>query len=339
MPRTRRLTAVASALVLLVAGATRAQVEQPHLWEDLHWEPLYLELKHDSRYSNYTRDDFFAARSRSGQILAEIDGAADEWAGEYGSGGSEVGFTTLRLAPESGFVLVYVYTCLPSVRWLNYGRVVAKPHVIELVPSLSLHDLWRSERPVRFLKVKWGEWRYLIPEKQIGSFCDYVAGLGAFNGEAESDLVGSFFVKRGDHADPADELPVVPPGYEHFVKRSVDATIVDVGVARVQESDNPWWNDLVTPVTIDAGRMHGVRPGMVFYLYGSTRGETVEVRTVGARTAKGVIVRSTHKPGVKIGASDDGKDPDYEPIHVGWRMSTSQHKWLASCRDDEGSGS
>jgi hypothetical protein len=34
-----------------------------------------------------------------------------------------------------------------------------------------------------------------------------------------------------------------------------------------------------------------------------------------------------------------GAAPDYEPIHVGWRMSTSQHKWLARCRDGEGSGS
>jgi hypothetical protein len=258
---------------------------------------------------------------------------ADEWAGEYGANGGEVGFTVMRWAPQAGFVLVDVYTCLPSVRRLNYGGVVAKPHWVEMTPAVAMHAPWTRGAATRFLRVTWGEWLYLVPEEKIGDFCDYVAGLGRFNGDDMYDAEGLYFVKRGEHPDPADEVPVVPPGYERFVKRPVDATVVAVGRPRARKGSDPEWRELLIPVTIDAGRLDGVAEDMNFYAIDDERGATVAVTQVGPHTSQGVVVR--YAP--KSPKPEDG--PGYEPVEVGWRLSTSAHKYYARLAAREGRGS
>lgn len=192
--------------------------------------------------------------------------------------------------------------------------------------------MWKPGSVRRMIKVKWGEERYLIPEHQVGSFCNYVAGLGEFNGERALIHGAEFYRKLEECGDPAYELPVLPPGYEHLVKRSIDVSIVAIGAPFTRKSENTWddnWEDVVTPVTINAGRSDGVTPGMDFMLFDSERGEVINVTKVGARTSVGEIARSMPKPGLKRREKSDSSAPVYDRIRIGWRASTSLHKTLA----------
>src|SRR5262249_2408691 len=150
--------------------------------------------------------------------------------------------------------------------------------------------------------------QYLVPENQIVDFCDYVAGLGKFNDWAGNyvEVVG-FFEKfdretaatLGELARPAAavteqmDLPLLPPGFERFVKKPIDVQILQVGLPWRRHSDNLWWDDLVVPVTIDAGQVEGVRPRMKFMIAGS--GEIISATRVGAHRSQATIVRSIRK--------------------------------------------
>lgn len=331
MLRSVRLLSAAVLCALVTAPVLSLQRPVTHTWPDVFEFPLYLDLKGDSKYSNYTLAEFAVARMKFDEIKAELATGDSEWAGNYGRG-MDLTFERLRWAPRSGFVQVTVYTCIPSVRQLNYGTAVERPHSVEMVPVIGLDTLWKPGSVRRMIKVKWGEERYLIPEHQVGSFCDYVAGLGEFNGERALIHEGEFYRKFKECGDPAYELPVLPPGYEHLVKHSIDVAIVAIGVPFTRKAENTSddnWEDVVTPVTINAGRSAGVTPGMDFLLFGSERGEVITITKVGSRTSVGEIARSMPKPGLKRRRKGDRSAPVYDRIRIGWRASTSLHKILA----------
>jgi len=132
-----------------------------------------------------------------------------------------------------------------------------------------------------------------------------------------------------------DELPIVPPGYERFVKRPINLTIASVGPRVVRRflvayDTNPQ-HESRTPVTISGGRLAGVTQGMKLLVLDSAESEEVVVRTVGMRTASGVIIRWVEEnPKVHFGKWRDY--PRYPPIEVGWKLSTSSYKLLDYAR-------
>ena len=90
----------------------------------------------------------------------------------------------------------------------------------------------------RFLPVSWRGNSYLVPEDDIADFGDYVAGLGRYNEWAGNYIEFAEFFTRFDKevpsveetsidsSEPNDLLkdqPVVPPGYERFIKKPIDA--------------------------------------------------------------------------------------------------------------------
>jgi len=325
---------------LLIAAVLCAVVSAPvfsfqgpvtHTWPDVFDIPLYLDLKGDSKYSNYTLADFSIARAKADEIKAELAAGESEWSGDFGRG-MDLSFERLRWAPRSGFVQVTIYTRIPSVRQLNYGTAVEHPDSVDLVPVIGLDTLWKPGSVRRLIKVKWGEERYLIPEHQVGSFCDYVAGLGEFNGERALIHEGEFYRKFKECGDPAYDLPVLPPGYEHLVKRSIDVSIVAIGTPFTRKPEIRWddtWEDVVTPVTINAGSSAGVSPGMDFLLFHSDRGEVITITKVGTHTSVGEIARRMPTPGLKRRKKGEPGVPVYDRIRIGWRATTSLHKVLA----------
>ena len=135
---------------------------------------------------------------------------------------------------------------------------------------------------------------------------------------------------RNDGDKPTALVPTVPPEYRQHVRRPVDARVTRVGKAYVEvDPEDDSWDELVTPVRINAGSDRGLKRGMTLHALDSDdQDERVELTRVGANYALGIIVRSVRKrPIVKMYEGDDGKDEPREPIAVGWRLTTSLYKW------------
>lgn len=310
-----RIVALAACL-LLPAAAARAQTDEHGRWENGFTEAWWF------KSDRYTAEQAEAARAQ----WQRIGEAQDSWAGDYLIDMS-VRAHVFRWSPGGGFVFFNVNTCMSNVDNIDFGEVIADtPSHVELASKL------RPDSPNngKFVKVSWGARRYLIEEHQVGNFCDYVAGLGPYNGgvgEAETN----FLAHRADGEKPTALLPTVPPEYQELVRRPIDATITRVGRSYVEvDPEKEWHNDLVTPVRISAGSDQGLRRGMSLNVLDSDEfNENVEVTRVFATSARGIIVRWVRKrPGVKLNEWDDGKDNPDQPITVGWRLTTSLHKQL-----------
>lgn len=342
MKRMRLIILRKFAICLFVAISivtAQAQSDEYGRWINGITEPWFF----DSHA--YTKKEAAEFQKRWKQMEAENGlPSENEWAGDYTvDDGVGTRLTVLRWSPKTGFVFASVYTCLPNVTSLNYGRVIASASLIELRPevtakraeSRSAHAA-HSGPPMkrRFVPAKWGERHYLVQENRIKDFYDFVAGVGAYRPGAHFFIVEEGFLLKSSDADKAVEgMPVLPPGYERYVKKPVDASVVAVGksyIRRVRDSENPWWNELVTPVKLDVGSVHGVRRGMAFNVLSlgeNDQGEIVKVTRARRHTSSGVIVRSVKKkPGEKVNEWDDGKEIAYPKINVGWRLSTSHFK-------------
>jgi hypothetical protein len=305
-------------LVSSVAAAQEARVDENGRWMSGVGEPWWFGS------NNYTAEQAAEARGKWQQIEAERAAGHDDGAGDYGLDMS-VRLHVLRWSPGGGFVFFNVNTCMANVDTLDYGEVVADtPSFIEIV-SRRLDGAGNKRK---FVKVRWGEQRYLIEEDAVSAFCDHVAGLDAHGGGG-AVFENNFLLHTDDAERPTAILPTVPPEYRKFVRRPIDAVITKVGKSYTEvDPENEWWNESITPVTINAGSNRGVRRGMKIPVLDSDEfNESVEITRVGLEDARGIIVRSVRKrPGVKLNEWDDGTDAPRQPVSAGWRLTTSPHK-------------
>jgi hypothetical protein len=308
------LTFTAPALAL-------AQHQVAEQWEDRTAFGSPLELD----YTLYSREQVTTAKAKwkeLGQILKKPK--AYRWAGEYGLDG-EPFWTYLRWSPQAGFVMLGVYTCHSQLKGLSYGRVIVERGYIQFIPDGSLEINPDRERPTyklptKYVPVTWGKSSLLAGEKTLAAFCRDAAGLQEDDSDKEQNYA-VFFIKRGDEIKPRGGTPNVPAKYRHLIQRPINAKIIAIGETKLIQTDNPWWNDRVTSVVINAGEAVGIKKGMWLGIRDSSRREAVEVTEVDERTAQGVIVRTVRKPGVKFEAGRKS-DPVYPQIKVGWRLST-----------------
>lgn len=306
-----RLTAFA--LCLLFARAAAAQ-EEPAAVPDHGWPNGITEpWRFDSH--RYTPEQAAAARA----VWERVGVVSDAWAGDYVIH-MDVRANYLRWSPK-GFVSFYVNTCTANVDSLQYAETVSDS------PGEVVVDF--AGGPRTYVKVKWGEQRYLVEKDAVASFCDYVAGLGEYNAPSGAGYV-HFFIHSEDGEKPTALLPTVPPEYQEHVRKPIDARVVRVGKPYVEANpEDETYDDLVTPVRISAGSDRGLRRGMTLHALDSDDyGERVELTRVGRDYALGIFVRTVRKrPGVKTSEWDDGKDEPRAPVAVGWRLTTGQHRW------------
>jgi hypothetical protein len=333
----------------LLGLSAQAQSNAPELDQNGRWingitEPWWFP-------DGIPKEDVNAAQLLWATIGNQGSGSA--WAGTYVIGGDTHG-SYLRWAPQSGFVLFHVNKCEASVMGFSYGKVVASMGLIEMMPekaatataSKSHSHGTQSPRALRFLPIIWRQTRYLVPEDEITEFSDYISGLGRYNdrnflfveyaeffsksdekisGSTESEVTKSQVA--GDNDGFVE--PLVPTGYKKFIKRPIDAKITSRGTSYVRHnSENEWWNDLIIPVTVNVGSGHGLKKEMVLRVVGSEGFsgdvEYVKITNVNLHSAKGIIERPVRKrPCIKFDSTDDCKNPDYEPLKVGSRVTTN----------------
>ncbi|HEX7314252.1 MAG TPA: hypothetical protein VF297_10035 [Pyrinomonadaceae bacterium] len=302
------------ALCLLFALAAAAQ--EPAAVVDDRWQNGVTEAWWFNSH-RYTPEQAAAARAVWERIG---DAGGDAWAGDY-----IINMDTrahyLRWSPK-GLVSFNVNTCTANVDSLDYAETVSESPG-EVVVDSATH-------PRTYVKVKWGERRYLVDQHAVGAFCDYVAGLGEYNAPNNSGEV-EFLMHGEDGAKPTAPLPTVPPEYQEHVRKPINARVVRVGKAYVEVNpEDEWYDDLVTPIRVSAGSDRGLRRGMKLHALDSDDyDERVELTRVGRDYALGIVVRAVRKrPGVKMGEWDDGNDEPGTPVAVGWRLTTSLHKRL-----------
>lgn len=299
--------------------------------------------------AEFAAESISEVQTRWQNIGVENDGSKDNgWQGDYSSGGETHG-TYMRWSRQGGYVLMNIDKCAARVMGFSYGTAEASDALVEfktVFKQSSSHTHGHAHSPppvkIRFLPVTWRGVRYLIGENEIADFGDYAAGLGNYNrglGEFMISDAHDFFYKIKVQAqkDQANEdqpnekdksLPVVPPGYERFVKKPIEAKLTSVGTGyRKIARENEWWDDFVIPVTISAGQASGVKRKMSLRLVGLEGfggiEEIVEIKQVGLRASRGVIVRPIRKnPCVKFSDEDDCAEPEYLPLKVGLQLTT-----------------
>lgn len=337
--RVHRLQSLFTALLLITicASLAHAQLSPDGRWDNGVTEPW--------SFTDETtmHDEIRLAQSRWKEIGDEnSSGETKEWEGDYFIGGDTSG-SYLRWSKQSGFVLMSVNKCAAYVRSFSYGKVKVTPTSIELytektVKPSSLDKHTPPELPTRLLTVRWRGVNYLIPEKEMGDFGDYVAGLGSYNsGTTGYSIDGVVFLSQLGVAETgtADDLPVVPQGYERFIKKPIDAKITAVGtrlVKRQQEQpeDEPYYSS-ETLVTINAGKAESVKPQMSFFVLSSGAFEEVKIRKVREHSSTGVITRTLREDeNTPPLLWKDDEEINYLPIAVGWELSTSPFKFAAT---------
>ena len=322
-------------LLLAVSGVgqdSEAQLDQYGRWENGVSEAWWFD-------DSLSKADIAILKPKWREIETESTTLNDGFAGDYFEGGETHG-TYFRWAPKSGFVRVDVDKCAARVMAFAYGDVVPQRPFLTLITrgsgSAKASHAHHPKTAQRFVLVTWRSIPYLMAERDIEAFCEYVAGLGKFN----TGLQGNydlwpypFYTGRGTETGTADELPTVPHGYERFVKSSIDASIIAVGARmvrrfRVDYDDVPHYESRLH-VTIDAGRDKGVRPGMRFVALDSDQDDELVITKVGISRSSGVIVRFVEEDPRKH--FSQWKDYDrYAPVKEGWKFSTSIHKLLES---------
>jgi hypothetical protein len=257
-------------------------------------------------------------------------------AGSYGTG-SETHRSVLRWAPSTGYVLVHIDLCAATVTGFSYGSVRFTSTTLQLIPEAQfaedMHHRHGSRRvkPTEFLFVKWRNVLYLTTQNDIRNFLDSLAGLGKYNEHHLWDIGPAAYSRGGEKSGTADDLPIVPPGYESFVRRPINLTIKGVGRRVVRrfrdEYDTELHYESRTTVTIDGGRLDGVRPGMRFHVIDSGESDEVVVRSVGPHSSRAEVIRWV-EPDTSVHFSRWADYERYPRIQVGWKLTTSIHKYL-----------
>jgi hypothetical protein len=294
-------------------------------------EPLYF------NHLTYTPQNALALTSKWRLIQQEnARSKVNQWVGDYYLVGQTGTLRVLRWSLKEGFVYMLGSGCFPDVRGLNYGKVALSKNLLELFPEVDAEDplLQFADDDRRqyfkanfvagkYVPVKWRGRRYLIAENQMADFYDYVAGSGDYAPRNHVQILNDSFLSKSGEADKADaknDLPVVPPGYEHLVRKPLHATIIAVGrrfTRHIAESQDEYKRDeWVIPVTLNAGSKHGVKPGMTLLILRQEVREIVRITRVGKKSCKGEVVAEIYS----------GETAEPPAMQTGWQVSTASYK-------------
>jgi hypothetical protein len=320
---------------LLSASDVYAQIDQWGYWQNGVTEAWWFST------TEFKTEEAATAVALWNAIGAAKQSPSPDWAGDYFRG-SDVHGTYVRWSPQGGFIMADIDKCQAKVMRVTYGRVNATATLIEFIPEFrkgsqrhgEMHSETEPLSTIRFVPVSWRGILHLIPPDEISDFGNLAAGLGKYNpgfnpaGWLEYDF---YYKLNSPESDAAGELPVVPVGYEQFVKEPLEATIESVGhrrVKRVATVGGPPYYESHSTVVIAAGSASGVKRGMVFRVRGSEGDDTVEIFKVRRTSSLGLIVRTLDDASnetyydwdPKIGKQFPNR---YPPIAVGWRVTTA----------------
>jgi hypothetical protein len=224
------------------------------------------------------------------------------------------------------------------------GRVESQPNLITFIPEFekssrdkmqmhSTHDVQS------FIPVKWRDELLLIPEKEVGEFADYVAGLGDFNGLNgfdPDDMAGSyFFSKRAGKDTPRAEFPVLPREYQHLMKQPVTGSVTRVIRRQVERNYSYEFASRIISFTqeheiaalysivVNIGTAQGAKKGLLLRVSEPDLGETLRLVDVGETSSKAVLVRDIQEGKETYYDNEAGKELNCPSPAAGWKVTTA----------------
>jgi hypothetical protein len=244
------------------------------------------------RFDRYSKDDVIKFRAKFD--LLNNSKNKDDWDGIYSTGyWDEVGFSQLRLKSDTGFVSFYVYTCLPELRYLNFGKIVKSPETIKLLPEFG-DSSPRKVNSLTYVKIKWNDKYYLVEESAIPAFAEKIVGIYVEldNTSNKNYQKWNNYWVSGDSEKPLVGLPEFPASYKKFQRSPIQAKIISTGKRTMEEktlgntsySEAAFYN-----VTIDAGKNIGVKAGMKFNI--SETEDELFIIQINQKTSIGLIHR------------------------------------------------
>ncbi len=219
------------------------------------------------RFDRYSKDDVVKFKEKF-ELLNNSKNKND-WDGIYSVGyGDEVGFSQLRLKSDAGFVSFYIYTCLPELRYLNYGKIVKSLETVQLLPEFGENSP-RKAIPLTYVKIKWSDRYYLVEESSLSAFAEKAVGIYVELEDASEENYQKWnkYWVSGDFEKPLIGLPEFPASYKKFQRNSIEAKIISVGKRTVEEKtlgNTSYSEAAFYSVTINAGKNNNVKEGMKF---------------------------------------------------------------------------
>jgi hypothetical protein len=247
------------------------------------------------RYDRYSKADLVKFREKLD--LMKNAKFADEWEGSYFSDLDQLGVSSFRWDSNVGFIELYIYTCFPELRHINYGKVVNAPDYVEMFPEFAA-DSPRKSLPVRYVKVRWNDRRYLVEESSLAAFAEKVVGIYVEPQDdetAELQKWSNYWVSGDTEIETeVNGLPQYPSSYKQFERFPIKTKLTSVGKRTIEsekEIENNYYTNEVAiyPVTIGAGKSKGVKVGMSFYL--SETGDKILITQVNQNSSNGIIIR------------------------------------------------
>jgi hypothetical protein len=285
------------------------------------------------RYDRYSKEDIGRFREKLDQL--KNANFSEEWSGVYYIGSEEtVNHSELHLNPNVGFVQFNVYTCLPELRYIDYGRIVNTTGLIQTSPEFAANSP-RKSASEKFVKIKWGDKYLLVEESSLSAFAEKAVGIYV---EPEDDSQEEkykwtyFWVKGDPNAESHFQLenkyvglPEFPAGYKKYQRSPIEAKVIFVGNRTIEKADvvgneNDEFMEASYKVTIDAGKNKGVKIGMAFEI--SEIGEKFVVTEVTQNKATGKIVRSLNENKNELCYDNDSNEIDCPKIKTSIKAKT-----------------
>ncbi len=277
------------------------------------------------RYDRYSKED--VTKFREKLDLFKNAKYSDEWEGVYFAGHEEtVGFSQLQIDSNIGFTNLYIYSCLPELRYINYGGIINTPDYIHLSPEFVEKSL-RKSQPVTYIKVKWGDRHYLVEESSLTAFAEKAVGI-YIDSEDESienrQKWANCWVK-GDLEKDLTGLPEFPANYKQFQRLPIETKIISVRKRTIEteaELDNIFYSGetAVYKVTIGAGKDKGVKRGMHFDI--PEISDEIFITEVKQNISTGIVIRTINDNKNDLCYDENSKETSCPKIKSSLKVKT-----------------
>lgn len=212
----------------------------------------------------------------------------NEWEGFYTSD-SMLGYEEIYWNKDGGFVRSYYYHRLLT---LDYGFVKDENNSIKLYSQKSSTSKDENKLITHFIKIKYGNRHYLVPENLIKKFAETAVGLT--NDESEDKF---YYYKVDDEKKNLFGIPILPSEYERFQRFPVEAQIIKVKKSELKQNkfeDGTVYSEYYDyEVILNVGRNKNIKQDLIFFV--KDLNEWIGITKVYSKKSKGIITRYVNK--------------------------------------------